>query len=93
MKQMEQISIRKCQLLNLRTQMRRFETYKIDPLQIQISPSPPDKRTPRCAFHKADLPAENIVGRWLAAAESNRYRIIKRREMNPRPTTKGVRSI
>ena len=43
MKQMEQISIRKYQLLNLRTQMRRFETYKIDPLQIQISPSPPKK--------------------------------------------------
>ena len=43
MKQMEQISIRKCRLRNLRTQMRRFETDKIDPLQLQISPSPPTK--------------------------------------------------
>ena len=38
------------------------------------------------------LPAEKIVGRWLAAAENKRYRIIKRREINPRPTIKGVRA-
>ena len=38
------------------------------------------------------LPAEKIVGRWLAAAENKRYRIIKRREINPRPTITGVRA-
>ena len=62
MKQMEQISIRKCQLLNLRTQMRRFETYKIDPLQIQISPSPPRMNNPNTIiFVKADY-----WGVWVA---------------------------
>ena len=42
---------------------------------------------------KQVLPAENIVGRWLAAAENKRYMQRKRREINPRPTTKGVRTI
>ena len=31
---------------------------------------------------KQDLPAANIVGRWLAAAENKRYGITKRREIN-----------
>ena len=41
---------------------------------------------------KQVLTAANIVGRWLAAAENKQYRERKRREMNPRPTTKGVRT-
>ena len=32
----------------------------------------------------------NLVGRWLAAAVTNSENPIKRREINPRPTTKGV---
>ena len=44
-------------------------------------------------FHKAGLPAENIVGRCLGAAATNSINLIKRREMPPRPTTKGVRTI
>jgi hypothetical protein len=40
------------------------------------------------AFHKEDLPAEIIVGRWLAAAVVNGVDVIMRREMNPRPTIK-----
>ena len=38
-------------------------------------------------------PSIKQVGRWLAAAENKRYMQIKRREINPRPTTKGVRTI
>jgi len=46
----------------------------------------------RGACHKAGFTYRNLVGRWLAAAENKRYRIIKRREINPRPTIKGVRA-
>ena len=35
---------------------------------------------------KQVLPAANIVGRWLAAAENKRQSKRKRREMNSRPT-------
>ena len=42
---------------------------------------------------KQVLPADKSVGRWLAAAENKRYMQIKRREINPRPTIKGVRTI
>ena len=51
------------------------------------------KHTKRCAFHKAGFTYRNLVGRWLAAAENKRYMQRKRREINPRPTTKGVRTI
>jgi len=47
---------------------------------------PMKKDSARGAFHKAGLPAANIVGRWLAAAENKRQSKRKRREMNPRPT-------
>ena len=50
------------------------------------------KSTPRGAFHKAGFTYRNLVGRWLAAAENKRYMQRKRREINPRPTTKGVRA-
>jgi len=45
------------------------------------------------ACHKAGFTYRNLVGRWLAAAENKRYMQRKRREINPRPTTKGVRTI
>ena len=47
----------------------------------------------RGALHKAGFTYRNLVGRWLAAAENKRYMQRKRREINPRPTTKGVRTI
>ena len=51
------------------------------------------KHPKRGAFHKAGFTYRNLVGRWLAAAENKRYMQRKRREINPRPTTKGVRTI
>ena len=47
----------------------------------------------RDTYHKAGFTYRNLVGRWLAAAENKRYMQRKRREINPRPTTKGVRTI
>ena len=47
----------------------------------------------RGACHKAGFTYRNLVGRWLAAAENKRYMQRKRREITPRPTTKGVRTI
>ena len=43
----------------------------------------------RGVFHKTGLPAEIIVGRWLAAAVTNDINLTMRREMNPRPTAKA----
>ncbi len=51
------------------------------------------KSTSTGAFHKAGFTYRNLVGRWLAAAVVNDINLIIRREINPRPTTKGVRTI
>ena len=51
------------------------------------------KKHHKGACHKAGFTCRNLVGRWLAAAENKRYMQRKRREINPRPTTKGVRTI
>ena len=50
------------------------------------------KGTRTGVFHKAGFTCRNLVGRWLAAAVANNIKLINRREINPRPTIKGVRT-
>ena len=71
----------------------KIKYYKSHDQQPQEHNLTKKERTWRGAFHKAGFTYRNLVGRWLAAAENKRYMQRKRREMNPRPTIKGVRAI